>query len=279
MEVRSGRRSSQFRSSAVHPRGPLGRLVPTSPAGLTVLIVAAYFALLLLYLTLQYRLSLLLLVALAVAGVDRLLRLHPEGRFHGLLSTAPYAFVPGLLALGSALLLGQWTSGGLWAVPAALVGALLFAMTANAEYLSVDPESPAFEGARFLLLGVSYLTAFAIFTVVFIAELPLLLGTLFAGIAAALLGVDIVRELAGEGRVLALLAGVIGLVIGQSRLALHYLPLNGLLDGVFLLLTFYVLTGLVQHALGGRLDRGTVISYGIPAVAGAAIIVGANAIG
>ena len=43
---------------------------------------------------------------------------------------------------------------------------------------------------------------------------------------------------------------------------LHFLSLPDLLAGVFMLVVFYVMTGLIQDSVTGRMNRGSWTTYG-----------------
>jgi hypothetical protein len=257
--------------------GPLGRLAPVSAFSITALLAAAYWFLLLLYLPTGSAVLLLLIAAVTVAGLDRLLRLHPQGRFHGPAATVLYLFVPVLFALGAALALAELVDG-FWVLPASLIAALLFALSVNAEYLAVDPNAETYETARFALLVVIYLTALALFWVTFEAALPLALSALVVGATALLLTVDILRELEGDTTALLALAGAVAVVLTECRLALYFLGLDAGYAGPLLMVVFYALTGLVQNQVSGRLDRQTALTYCAVAVAGFALILVARTI-
>ena len=102
-EPRSGRRLPARRPPLSSGGRPLGRLTPSTPFSATVALVAAFALLLALYLWAENPLLLGVVVAAAVVGVDRLLRMHPQARFHGAGATLLYLFVPGLYALGAGL--------------------------------------------------------------------------------------------------------------------------------------------------------------------------------
>ena len=248
----------------------LRRLAPVGPFQTTVVLTAAFAVVLALYLFTDVPLLLLALIGVAVAGTDRLLRLHPQARFHGATATLLYLFVPGLYALGAGLLLSEVEGNALQLVLVVLAS-LLFAITANAEYLTVDPEATTYQPARFILLGAIYLIAVAIFAAVFTAGLPVLVGMALVAGAAFLLTVDVLRELETEPAALWIESAAVAVVMAECRLALHFVSLADVLAGAFMLIVFYVMTGLVQNRVSGRLDRGTWLTY--VAVAGVGLLI------
>jgi hypothetical protein len=90
----------------------------------------------------------------------------------------------------------------------------------------------------------------------------LLSGTLVA-FTAMLLAVEILRTVT-EGPSIALTyGGIVGLVLGQVTWALNYWRLPGLTGGLLLLLAFYLLVGIAQQGLQGRLNRRVLLEFGI----------------
>lgn len=221
-------RRPQFGSAA----GPVARLPALSPLSLTLWLSVVFALLLLAYLIFENLIPLLMLVAVAVVGVDRLVRLHPEARFHGAGATVLYLFVPALYALGAGLLLAEWASG-LWNVPAALLGAALFGVMANTEYHTIDPDADAYETARTTLLLVIYVVAEVNFIASFTAGVNLALGTVFVAATAFLLTVDMLRELEAETTALLAQSGAVALVMAESRIAVYFTPLANEFAGLF----------------------------------------------
>jgi hypothetical protein len=212
-----------------------------------------------------------LLVLVAGFGVDQALRSHPQGDFRDLTSTAIYLFVPVLFALGSALFLRE-VSEGAWNLLSAAVAAGLFALAAQAEYLTIDVSPATYPGARFALSLVSYLTAFALFVIVFTSDLRLPVATLIVAVTALLLTVDILRELEVQTGTLFAYAAAVAAVVAEVRWVLYYLAPPDLLAGALVLLAFYLLTGLIQSYLSGHLDRRSVAEFGVVGVVGVAVI-------
>jgi len=261
-ERRAGRRSVP----------PLERFAPLSPFSAALGLAVGFSLLLALYLVTGFVLFLVLLVAVAVAGTDRIVRLHPQARFHGATTTVLYLFVPGLFALGAALALDDLDSA-VWRFVLWIVFTFVFLITVRMEYLTVDPAAETYELARFLLLFAIYLTALLLFVVVFTVDLPVLLGMVLVGATTFLLTVDILRELEPDGAALWLQSGAVAVVLAECRAALYYLSLADVLAGAFMLIAFYVATGLIQNRMSGRLDRGTWLVYAGVAAVGVLLVV------
>lgn len=249
----------------------LNRLAPTNPFNATVALAVGFALLLVSYLFTGFLPLLLLLVALAVVGADRIVRLHPQARFHGATATMLYLFVPGLFALGAGLLLGELGST-IGRLLATLAVTLVFLITVRTEYLTVDPDAETYDLARILLLYAIYLTAFFLFVVVFVAALPVWLGMALVAGTSFLLTVDIMRELEADSTTLWVQSGAVAAVMAECRLALYYLAIADVLAGAFMLIAFYVMTGLIQNQTSGRLDRGTLVMYAAVATAGLLLV-------
>jgi hypothetical protein len=215
---------------------------------------------------------LLVVMGLVALGTDGVIRSHPQADFHDVSDTAPYLFVPTLLALSAGLFLED-TVVGYWTLVATVVAAIGMGATVYAEYVSVDVESPAYPAARFILNVATYLTAFGIYAAVYSFDVALIPAALAVGATSVLLAAEVLRE--GEpdlARTVAL-AGAIGLVIAEARWALYFLPLEGFLAAVFLLLVFYLSTGLTHHSVTGNLSRSVALEFVTVALAGLAVVI------
>jgi hypothetical protein len=77
-----------------------------------------------------------------------------------------------------------------------------------------------------------------------------------------LLSVDMLRELEIDASALWIQAGAIAVIMAECRWVLHFLSLPDLLAAVFMLVVFYVMTGLIQDSVTGRISRGSWTTYG-----------------
>jgi hypothetical protein len=214
----------------------------------------------------------LLTTALVALGTDGIIRTYPSGVFRAVSDTAPYLLLPVLLALGAGLFFED-TATGYWVWPAAVASAVLLAAALYGQYVSVNPLAPAYPLARFILTMTTYLAAFAFYAVVYSYDISLLPAAAVVGLVSVLLANDILREAEiAPWRTLAYSAAI-GLVVAEARWSLHFLPLEGFLAGVFLLLAFYVSTGLIHHTLIGNLTGPIVAEFAGLTLAGLAIVV------
>ena len=215
---------------------------------------------------------LLLTTALVALGADGIIRSYPSGVFRDVADTAPYLLLPVLLALGAGLFFED-TATGYWVWPAAAASAILMATVLYGQYVSVNPLAPAYPLARFMLTVITYLTAFAFYAVVYSFGIGLLPAAAVVGLVSVLLANDILREAETNPWRTLVYAAAIGLVVAEARWSLHFLPLEGFLAGVFLLLAFYVSTGLVHHTLIGNLTRPIVAEFGGVTLVGLLVVV------
>jgi hypothetical protein len=219
---------------------------------------------------------LLLLAGLVALGTDGLVRTHPRGRFKRLDDTALYLFVPVLFTLSLGLFLEEAIEG-YWSVLAGLGAAIPFAVILQAEYNSVDDRLRAYGGARLTLNIATYVIAFLFYATIYDFDLSLPAITLASGVVSLLLAIEILREEALETPRTLLHALAIGVLLAEAALAMHFLPLEGALAAVFLLLAFYLMTGLMHNYLGDRLTLHTAGEFSGIALLGLLIVVVSHA--
>jgi len=221
---------------------------------------------------------LLALTVLVGLGADGIIRSHPAGEFHTIADTAPYLFVPVLFTLSSGLFLEDVILS-YWAVPAVIGAGVLMAATLYAEHVSVEPASASFPFARFVLNVITYLTAFGFYAVVYGFEVDLLPAAFAVGLISMLLSVEVFREAEADPLRALVFAAVIGFIVAEARWVLYFIPLEGFLAGVFLLLVFYLATGVISHYLTDHLDRNVLAEFALVTAAGLAIVIGGRVLG
>lgn len=221
---------------------------------------------------------LLVLTVLVGLGADGIIRSHPAGEFHTVADTAPFLFVPVLFTLSSGLFLEDVILS-YWAVPAVIAAGVLMAATLYAEHVSVEPGSASFPFARFLLNVITYLTAFGFYAVVYGFEVDLLPAAFAAGLISMLLSVEVFREAEADPLRALVFAAVIGVIVAEARWVLYFIPLEGFLAGVFILLVFYLATGVISHYLTDHLDRDVLAEFALVTAAGLAIVIGGRVLG
>ncbi len=203
----------------------------------------------------------MLLSVMTAAGVESIMRAHP--RVH--LSETPYTAImwilPCLIVAGAALILPLFRDSAPFAISTILVTALVLALVVLGEYLTVDLQDPAYAFARLGLNLAVYLAALALFQAIYAFKLRSILSAPLIGIAAALLALELLRASEADVRRTWLYAATIGLGLGEALWALNYWNVTTLLGGVTLLIMFYILTGLSQQHLFGKLSWRTLVEF------------------
>jgi hypothetical protein len=215
---------------------------------------------------------LLLLAGLVALGADAIVRTHPRARFKRLDDTALYLFAPVLLTLSLGLFLEE-VAEGYWSLLAGVAAAIPFAIVLQAEYDSVDRRARPYDGARLILNIATYVIAFLFYATIYDFDLSVVAVTFAAGIVSLLLAIEILREEALETPRTLLYAAAIGVLLSEAALAMHFLPLEGALAAIFLLLAFYLMTGLMHSYLADRLSLRTVGEFSGIALLGLLIVV------
>lgn len=213
-----------------------------------------------------------LTAGLAAVAVDGIVRSSPRWHEGGMFASAVYLFLPGLAVLGAGLFIDHAVDGyarpASAILPAAAVGAIAFG-----EYHTVDFGSRIYGAMRLALAVATYLTAFALYTVVFGNDLQLALGAACAGLISMALSMELLRESRLLGPTSVLVGFAIGVSMAEFRLVLYFFALDGLLAGALLIIGFYLATGLVHHLLDHDLEWATAAEYLLVAAVGTVAVV------
>jgi uncharacterized membrane protein YGL010W len=126
---------------------------------------------------------------------------------------------------------------------------------------------------RLLLAIATYLTAFALYTVLFSRGVDLTLAAFAIAAISLALSVELLRESRLTGPSSLLVGVALGISLGELRLALYFFALDGLLAGALLIIAFYLATGLVHHLLDHDLEWSTTAEYLLVAGVGTAAVV------
>jgi hypothetical protein len=213
-----------------------------------------------------------LTAGLSALGTDGIVRSNPRWQGEGAFASLVYLFLPFLTVLGAGLFVDEATGG--YARPAsATAAAAVIGIVAYGEYHTVDFSSRMYGPMRLVLAVITYLTAFALYTVVFTRDFDITVGAVAVGVASAALAMELLRESRLLG-ISSLLVGLaIGISVGELRLALYFFPLDGLLAGALLIIGFYLATGLAHHLLDHDLEWSTTAEYLLVAAVGTAAVV------
>ncbi|MEX1194183.1 MAG: hypothetical protein WD904_01175 [Dehalococcoidia bacterium] len=214
---------------------------------------------------------LLVLSGLAAIATDTVVRNHPRANFTRIDDTALYLFVPVLFTLGLGLFLEE-VVGGYATIGIGLFSVVPFWAILRAEYDSIERASPNYQATRLVLNIATYVVAFLFFATMYDFELDLFTASFAAGIVSVLLAIEVLREEGMDTTRTMLYALAIGGLIAEASWITHFLPLDGSAGAVFLLLAFYLTTGLMHNYLGDKLTTKTAAEFTTVACMGVAII-------
>ena len=168
---------------------------------------------------------------------------------------------------------------GFGVVPAALIAGLVFGVIVVAEVASVRVDEPLRVPARFIAAAATYFVVFALFSLVYAFDLDLAGAVVAVGLIGLLLAVELLRDDQIDAYETLVLAGVIGVIVGEARWVLQYMPIDGYLAGLTLLLLFYFVTGVAHAYVVRQLDRTVAVEYGAVALVGIALVAGVRIAG
>jgi hypothetical protein len=242
-----------------------------------------------------------LLTALVATGTEAVVRAHPKGelpaaerpRRRELASAATPVRTVTLTAGERAALIGRshWVY---WGAPIALVLVAVFLLplapsavywvlgliAAGAAlglalagiYYTVDPFQRGYRRARLGLNALTYALALLLFLVVYRTRTRSVLSATEVLLVSSLLAMELLRGSDRPTIMVALYSAITGLVLGQATWALNYWRLDSLTGGLVLLVLFYDVVGLSQHALQGRVRRRIIVEYALITIAAMALI-------
>ncbi len=209
-------------------------------------------------------LLLVLMPVLTCAGVDWVLRDHPDVRAGEIPYLFPFWIAPGFAALTVAWLLTRIPTWPLW-IAVLLIGVIAIATLVFAEYVGLSPYARGYAVARLLLTSVSYVIAFSIFTLVYSSRERSVISATLSAVVAFGLALDLMAPHIIGLSTASTFSLVVGLVVGESTWALNYWNLSNWSAGVLLLAVLYVMTGLAQQYFQDRLTRSVLFEFGVVA--------------
>lgn len=232
-----------------------------------------------------------LLSALVITGTEAVVRAHPRMVFAGLTLWDRPGADPAAGGLRRFGISGHWVFWGLpvavmavallllpvaptstyWLAGLVLTGVVLALVMAGI-YYTVDPFAVGYRRARVGLNALTYATALMLFLVVYRTRVRSILSASEIMLIGGLLALELLRGSERPLSLLALYAGIIGLVLGEATWALNYWRLDSLTGGLVLLLIFYNAVGLAQNALQGPIRRRVLIEHALLTVVGLALI-------
>lgn len=212
----------------------------------------------------------LVLAALVSAGIDLALRADPRLAARSLWYTSTFWPLPVLVAIGGLLAVHAVTSRGAQVLLTAATGVALVE-AALAQYRSIRGQP----SSRHAMLGLkvgAYLLAYLLLTALYEARLRSLLSASGVLLLCTALSLELYRHAEERAGRIWLYALVTGLAMGELTWGLNYTRFGGRAGGALLLLAFYVLTGVAQQHLWGRLSRRVIVEYAAVGLAGLAVL-------
>ena len=126
--------------------------------------------------------------------------------------------------------------------------------------------------ARLSLNIVTYLAGLGVFMSIYETKARSLFSSTAIGLTALLLSLELLRGAQDDAGRTWLYALSVGAIMGELTWALNYWGIGGAMGGVFLLLAFYLLTGLCQSYFRGRLSRRVAIEFAAVAAIGLGLL-------
>ena len=219
---------------------------------------------------------LLLGVVAAALGTHGVLRSEHPRTFELGADSTPQLVLPALYALAIPLFIDQ-NARGLWVPFSAIAAGLGFAAIVVAEVRSVREFELGAAEARLVSDVGAYLTAFALLSLLYTRDPSLPAAVATAALVGGLLSFEVLRN-SSLGVLDMLTFALVGaLVIGELRWALHFVPLDGHLAAVALLLAFFFVSGVLAARLRGQLTHEVLVQYSALTAIGAVIVTAARA--
>ncbi len=209
----------------------------------------------------QWWLMAVLLGGLAATGTRAVVYAHPELPRHISEYVLSFWVLPGLLVILATLWLARLApSLSWWLVGTTVTGVVLW-FVVLAEYHTIDPRDPRYELARLWLSLAAYITAFGFFVIIYETRARSILTATEVMLVSGLLAVSLLRAGPAQAGHTWLFAGVVALLLWQSMWALNFWRVSPLAAGLWLLLIFYLFSGLAQQQLLGRLTRRALFEF------------------
>jgi hypothetical protein len=214
-----------------------------------------------------------LLVTLAGAGVDSIVKSHPRAREAGWLYSLSFWGLPCAVVLLSLVVLPLSPSVPFWLLALAVTG-LLLSLTVIAQHNTIDTSGRYTALARWGLSLATYGAVFVFCTLIYGVRAR----SLLSATAISVLGIGLAAELLRPHSVELsprrpwLYAIVVGLALGEVAWALNHVSLSAVGGGILLLLIFYVTTGLARQYLSAQLSRPVIAEFVAVSIVGLGLL-------
>jgi hypothetical protein len=241
-----------------------------------------------------------LLMGLVATGTEAIVRAHPLGEVYDdkrrrrLASSATPSQAPKPLTSDEQLRLARHSHWVYWGAPTGLILVAVFLLpyapstaywvfalagvgialgvTVAAIYYTIDPFQRGYRRARLGLNAITYALALLLFLVVYRTRERSMVSATQVLLVSSLLALELLRSTGRPTILIAIYAAISGLILGQATWVLNYWRLDSLTGGLVLLVLFYDIVGISQHALQGKLRRRIVVEYALITITAMALI-------
>lgn len=179
--------------------------------------------------------------------------------------------LPIALIAVAVLLLPLAPTGVYW-VLGVILTAIALGVSSAGIYYTIDPFQKGYRRARLGMNALTYGIALLLFLVVYRTRVRSVVSATEVLLISSLLALEFLRGSERPTLLVALYAGITGLILGQATWALNYWRLDSLTGGLVLLVLFYDIVGLSTHALQGRIRRRILLEYLLITITAMALI-------
>ncbi|HEY65284.1 MAG TPA: hypothetical protein G4O02_12010 [Caldilineae bacterium] len=213
----------------------------------------------------------IILAAIACSGTEAVIHSHPLALRVRLRHTWMHWGLPATILVLAEILMPAMPSRT-YVVGEILLAGLLLAIAEIAIYHTLAPDDPRYRLARIALNAVAYTVALVLFLLVYRTRVRSLLSATLIASVSALLALELLRGLSERVSDIILYAAITGAILGEATWALNYWRTTSYIAGLLLLLLFYLIVGLGQHALLRRLTKRVLFEYATIAAIGVLFI-------
>jgi len=206
-----------------------------------------------------------LVVGLVCTGTNLILHGHPHlGRHPGRPIYISW-ILPGVVAGLLAYLLASAPTRAVW-VASLMLSGVGISLVVSAEYNAISPDAPDYPLARLALNMLAYLLAFILFTIIYHTRTRSLVTATLTLLTAAVIALDLLSAADVPLRRMLPLAGIVGLIVGESTWVVNYWQISAWAGGLFLLLIFYVTVNVAHQYLLERLRASILAEFAVVTV-------------
>ena len=209
-------------------------------------------------------LMVVMVTSLVAMGTRYVLAAHPAGQER--LPRPLYIswVLPSMRGGMTAYLVELAPAEGMWA-GGLLLSVLVISLAVSAEFGSLSPDEPGYAQSRLALNVLAYMLAFAFFYVIYNTRARSIVTASGVSIVAFLMALDLLSVADVSVRRVALYAGIVGLLVGETTWALNYWRLSAWAASLLLLVSFYLAAGVAHQHLLERLSLRVLFEFGLVA--------------